>query len=127
MQLRVANGEPLPLKQSELSIDGWAFEARVYAEDPARGFLPSTGTLSDIRFPQEGVRIDAGVRLGDRISPFYDPMIAKLIVHGTTRAAALARLTAALENSHIGGVATISIFSRASAPGRFRCRTSDTG
>ncbi|WP_421870565.1 acetyl/propionyl/methylcrotonyl-CoA carboxylase subunit alpha [Pararhizobium sp.] len=127
-QLRVANGEPLPLKQSELSIDGWAFEARVYAEDPARGFLPSTGTLSDIRFPQEGVRIDAGVRLGDRISPFYDPMIAKLIVHGTTRAAALARLTAALENSHIGGVANnLDFLARLSRQADFAAGHPDTG
>jgi 3-methylcrotonyl-CoA carboxylase alpha subunit len=127
-QLRVANGEPLPLKQSELSIDGWAFEARVYAEDPARGFLPSTGTLSDIRFPEEGVRIEAGVRLGDRISPFYDPMIAKLIVHGTTRAAALARLTAALENSHIGGVANnLDFLARLSRQADFAAGHPDTG
>ncbi|KQY45906.1 acetyl/propionyl/methylcrotonyl-CoA carboxylase subunit alpha [Rhizobium sp. Root483D2] len=127
-QLRVANGEPLPLKQSELSIDGWAFEARVYAEDPARGFLPSTGTLSDIRFPEEGVRIDAGVRLGDRISPFYDPMIAKLIVHGTTRAAALARLTAALENSHIGGVTNnLDFLARLSRQADFAAGHPDTG
>jgi 3-methylcrotonyl-CoA carboxylase alpha subunit len=127
-QLRVANGEPLPLKQSELSIDGWAFEARVYAEDPARGFLPSTGTLSDIRFRQEGVRIEAGVRLGDRISPFYDPMIAKLIVHGTTRAAALARLTAALENSHIGGVANnLDFLARLSRQADFAAGHPDTG
>ena len=127
-QLRVANGEPLPLKQSELSIDGWAFEARVYAEDPARGFLPSTGTLSDIRFPEEGVRIDAGVRLGDRISPFYDPMIAKLIVHGTTRASALARLTAALENSHIGGVANnLDFLARLSRQADFAAGHPDTG
>ena len=127
-QLRVANGEPLPLKQSELSIDGWAFEARVYAEDPARGFLPSTGTLSDIRFPEENVRIDAGVRLGDRISPFYDPMIAKLIVHGTTRAAALARLTAALENSHIGGVANnLDFLARLSRQADFAAGHPDTG
>jgi 3-methylcrotonyl-CoA carboxylase alpha subunit len=127
-QLRVANGEPLPLKQSELSIDGWAFEARVYAEDPARGFLPSTGTLSDIRFPEENVRIEAGVRLGDRISPFYDPMIAKLIVHGATRAAALARLTAALDNSHIGGVANnLDFLARLSRQADFAAGHPDTG
>jgi len=127
-QLRVANGEPLPLKQSELSIDGWAFEARVYAEDPARGFLPSTGTLSHVVFPADGVRIDAGIRLGDRISPFYDPMIAKLIVHGTTRAAALARLTAALAASHIGGVANnLEFLTRLSQQPDFAAGHPDTG
>lgn len=127
-QLRVANGEPLPLKQSELSIDGWAFEARVYAEDPARGFLPSTGTLSHVSFPADGVRVDAGVRQSDRISPYYDPMIAKLIIHGTTRAAALARLTAALEGSHIGGVANnLDFLARLSRQADFVAGHPDTG
>lgn len=127
-QLRVANGEPLPLKQSELSIDGWAFEARVYAEDPARGFLPSTGTLSHLSFPNDDTRIDAGVREGDRISPYYDPMIAKLIVHGPTRAAALARLTEALKNSHIGGVANnLDFLARLSRQPDFLSGYPDTG
>ncbi|MCV9967136.1 acetyl/propionyl/methylcrotonyl-CoA carboxylase subunit alpha [Pararhizobium sp. BT-229] len=127
-QLRVANGEPLPLKQSELSIDGWAFEARVYAEDPARGFLPSTGTLSHLSFPNDDTRIDAGVRQGDRISPYYDPMIAKLVVHAPIRAAALARLTAALGNSHIGGVANnLDFLARLSRQPDFLSGYPDTG
>ncbi|HTN95904.1 MAG TPA: biotin/lipoyl-containing protein, partial [Nordella sp.] len=127
-QLRVAAGEPLPKKQSELAIDGWAFEARVYAEDPARGFLPSTGRLSHLSFPETGARIDTGVRQGDRVSPFYDPMIAKLIVHGPTRAAALARLTQALKVSHIGGVANnLDFLARLSEQADFVAGHPDTG
>ncbi|WP_395614566.1 acetyl/propionyl/methylcrotonyl-CoA carboxylase subunit alpha [Allosphingosinicella sp.] len=91
-QLRVASGEKLPLKQEELAINGWAMEARLYAEDPANGFLPSTGPLKYFRLPQgkkgSGARVDTGVREGGEISPFYDPMIAKLIVHGESRDAA---------------------------------------
>jgi 3-methylcrotonyl-CoA carboxylase alpha subunit len=91
-QLRVASGEKLPLKQDELSINGWAMEARLYAEDPASGFLPSTGLLKYFDLPArrkgENDRVDTGVRRGDEISPFYDPMIAKLIVHRDTRDAA---------------------------------------
>ncbi len=87
-QLRVASGEPLPLRQDELSINGWAMEARLYAEDPAKGFLPSTGPLTHFdlstAWRTEG-RIETGVTPGDEISPFYDPMIAKLIVHGSDR------------------------------------------
>ncbi len=83
-QLRVASGEPIPLKQDELSINGWAMEARLYAEDPAKGFLPSTGRLEHFDLGPEG-RIETGVQAGSEISPFYDPMIAKLIVHGTSR------------------------------------------
>ena len=127
-QLRVANGEPLPLKQSELAIDGWALEARVYAEDPIRGFLPSIGTLWHLSFPNDDTRIDAGVRQGDRISPYYDPMIAKLSVHGPTRAAALARLTEALKNSHIGGVANnLEFLCRLSQQPDFASGHPDTG
>ena len=87
-QLRVASGEPLPRKQSELSITGHAIEARIYAEDPARDFLPSIGKLVHLVTPAatDDVRIDTGVRQGDEITPFYDPMIAKLIVHAATRA-----------------------------------------
>ncbi len=90
-QLRVASGEPLPSLSP--TITGHAIEARVYAEDPARDFLPSVGTLVHLRQPAErpGVRVDTGVRQGDAISPNYDPMIAKLIVHGTDRADALRR------------------------------------
>ncbi|GGD44770.1 ATP-grasp domain-containing protein [Erythrobacter arachoides] len=90
-QLRVASGEPLPLKQEELSINGWAIEARLYAEDPAKGFLPSTGRLEYLDLRGNG-RIETGVVQGDLISPFYDPMIAKLVVHSEDRDSAIAAL-----------------------------------
>ncbi|MGR4869013.1 biotin carboxylase N-terminal domain-containing protein [Variovorax sp. LARHSF232] len=112
-QLRVAAGEPLPAKQSELQIHGHAIEARICAENPDNGFLPATGTLAVYRkplahtsFQRSHLRIDDGVREGGQISPFYDSMIAKLIVHGATRAEALARLDAALAQMHIVGMAT---------------------
>jgi 3-methylcrotonyl-CoA carboxylase alpha subunit len=107
-QLRVASGEPLPLRQEDLRIAGHAIEARVYAEDPARGFLPSIGRITHLRLPPVSaqVRIDTGVRQGDEISPYYDPMIAKLVVHGATRAEALARLHQALTQYQVVGVAT---------------------
>jgi 3-methylcrotonyl-CoA carboxylase alpha subunit len=112
-QLRVAAGEPLPVKQEDLRIHGHAIEARVYAEHPDGGFLPSTGTLSHLHFPAHvsftrnaNVRVDSGVRSGDAITPFYDPMIAKLIVWGEDRAQALARLAAALDATHIVGPKT---------------------
>jgi len=111
-QLRVAAGEPLPLAQEQLQIHGHAIEARITAETPDNGFLPATGTLHVYRKPQHTsfqrsrVRIDDGVRQGDTISPFYDSMIAKLIVHGSTRAEALARLDAALAQLHIVGLST---------------------
>ncbi len=90
-QLRVASGEPIPLRQDELSINGWAMEARLYAEDPAKGFLPSTGALEEFYLP-DGVRIDTGITEGGEVSPFYDPMIAKLISHGADRDAAIENL-----------------------------------
>ncbi len=90
-QLRVASGEPIPLKQDELSINGWAIEARLYAEDPAKGFLPSTGRLEHFDLSEEG-RIESGVTQGSEISPFYDPMIAKLIAYGETRREAIDQL-----------------------------------
>ncbi len=90
-QLRVASGEPLPLRQEELSINGHAIEARLYAEDPAKGFLPSTGKLEVLDFHGDA-RVDTGVEAGSTISPFYDPMIAKLICHDDTRDHAIARL-----------------------------------
>ncbi len=111
-QLRVACGEPLPLRQEQLQIHGHAIEARICAENPENGFLPATGTLTVYRkprataFQRSRVRIDDGVSEGDAISPWYDSMIAKLIVHGTTRAEALARLDAALAQTHIVGLAT---------------------
>jgi 3-methylcrotonyl-CoA carboxylase alpha subunit len=94
-QLRVASGEPLPLRQEQLAINGHAVEARLYAEDPARGFLPSTGKLEVLDFPVNA-RVDTGVEAGSVISPFYDPMIAKLIVHSDTRDEAIALLRSEL-------------------------------
>jgi len=111
-QLRVASGEPLPLKQEQLKITGHAIEARICAENPDKQFLPATGTLAVYRKPahvafQRGdVRFDDGVREGDAISPYYDSMVAKLIVHGDTREQALARLDAALAQTHIVGLTT---------------------
>jgi len=118
-QLRVAAGEPLPLRQGELKIGGHAIEARICAENPDANFLPATGTLRTLRWPEHvafrrnadaqalhepaAVRIDAGVREGDAISPYYDSMIAKLIVWGDSRAQALTRLDAALRDTHIVG------------------------
>src|SRR5579863_4818640 len=113
-QLRVAAGEPLPLNQDQLKLDGHAIEARIYAENPARGFLPSTGALKHLHMPEgveftigeitrAPVRIDSGVREGDAITPFYDPMIAKLIVHGTDRDEALARMDRALRACEVVG------------------------
>ncbi|KMY85535.1 Methylcrotonyl-CoA carboxylase biotin-containing subunit [Candidatus Paraburkholderia calva] len=112
-QLRVAAGEPLPLSQDQLKVHGHAIEARIYAENPSRGFLPSTGTLKHWRSPHAvefdiagDVRVDSGVRQGDAITPFYDPMIAKLIVHGRDRADALARMAHALAKCEIVGLHT---------------------
>jgi 3-methylcrotonyl-CoA carboxylase alpha subunit len=111
-QLRVAASEPLPLAQEQLKIHGHAIEARICAENPDNNFLPATGTLHVYRkpdaaaFARGAVRVDDGVRQGDAISPFYDSMIAKLIVHGATREEALARLDEALARTHIVGLAT---------------------
>ncbi|MAY87019.1 MAG: 3-methylcrotonyl-CoA carboxylase [Pseudooceanicola sp.] len=104
-QLRVAAGEPLPKAQADLAISGHAFEARLYAEDVPKGFLPATGTLTHLHFPGDA-RSDTGVRAGDTISPWYDPMIAKVIVHGPTRDVALRRLARALEQTEVGGTVT---------------------
>ena len=111
-QLRVASGEPLPLSQADLRITGHAIEARICAENPDRNFLPATGELQDykkpphVSFSRGPVRFDDGVREGDRISPYYDSMVAKLIVHGSTREEALARLDDALAQTHIVGLQT---------------------
>ncbi|MFK7879150.1 acetyl/propionyl/methylcrotonyl-CoA carboxylase subunit alpha [Roseobacter sp.] len=104
-QLRVAAGENLPTAQEDLQIVGHAFEARLYAEDVPAGFLPATGTLSHLQFPADA-RADSGVRAGDTISPYYDPMIAKLIVHGPNRAVALSRLRQALAATQVAGAVT---------------------
>ena len=125
-QLRVASGEPLPLRQDELSIEGWAMEARLYAEDPAHEFLPSTGRLDHFVLPR-GVRIDTGVEEGDRISPYYDPMIAKLIAHGRSREEAAGRLADALREVEVWPVRTNAGFlARAAADPDFRAGEVDT-
>ncbi|MER8574964.1 acetyl/propionyl/methylcrotonyl-CoA carboxylase subunit alpha [Mesorhizobium sp. M1338] len=107
-QLRVVSGEELPKTQSEIALAGHAFEARIYAEDAAKGFLPATGTLHHLKFPDaapEGatMRVETGVRAGDAISPYYDPMIAKLVVHAKDRQAALEALGAVLSRTEIAG------------------------
>src|SRR6056297_340419 len=104
-QLRVASGESLPCAQEDLTIHGHAFEARLYAEDVPRGFLPATGRLTHLAFPGDA-RADSGVRAGDEISPFYDPMIAKLVTHGPSRAGALRRMVAALAACEVAGTVT---------------------
>jgi 3-methylcrotonyl-CoA carboxylase alpha subunit len=129
-QLRVAAGERLPKRQDELSIHGHAIEARLYAEDPDRGFLPSTGQLLHWRMPNETprVRVDTGVRAGDYVSPFYDPMLAKLIVWGEDRAAACAEMITALGQCEVVGVATnIALLERIVAHDAFAHARLDTG
>ncbi len=114
--LRVAYGEKLKLKQKDIGINGWAVETRIYAEDPYRNFLPSIGRLKRCQFPPEGklgpgeVRIDTGVREGDEISMFYDPMIAKLITHGKDRMAAIESHEMALDRLNIEGIQDNSPF-----------------
>ncbi|MFV0277572.1 MAG: acetyl/propionyl/methylcrotonyl-CoA carboxylase subunit alpha [Parahaliea sp.] len=107
-QLRVASGNALPLTQDDIRLQGHAFEARIYAEDPEHDFLPATGTLAFLQPPDESehVRVDTGVRQGDEISVYYDPMIAKLIVWDESRKRALQRLASALANYRIGGTVT---------------------
>ena len=107
-QLRVASGERLPMDQAEIFAFGHAVEVRLYAEDPDGGFLPSIGTLTHLRFPEEsdGVRIDTGVRQGDSISPYYDPMIAKVIAQGDDRDQAIATLIQALRETEVAGIST---------------------
>ena len=109
-QLRVASGEPIPLKQDELAINGWAMEARLYAEDPAKGFLPSIGTLELFQLPEHSGRVDTGVYEGAEVSPFYDPMIAKVIAWGEDREEARELLSEMLEDSAIWPVKTNSAF-----------------
>jgi 3-methylcrotonyl-CoA carboxylase alpha subunit len=142
-QLRVAAGEPLPLKQDELRIGGHAIEARICAENPDNDFLPATGSLHVARWPEHvafgrnadaepqhrpaSVRIDAGVREGDAITPYYDSMIAKLIVWGETRAQAPARLDAALARTHIVGPSTnVAFLRRCAATRSFAAAELDT-
>jgi len=129
-QLRVASGERLPKTQDEICLDGHAFEARLYAEDAAKGFLPATGTLHHLRFPQTGAdtRIETGVRQGDAVSPWYDPMIAKLVAHGPGRAAALAGLRAMLARTEVAGSTVNTAFLAAlAADPDFAAGDVDTG
>jgi acetyl-CoA carboxylase biotin carboxylase subunit len=108
-QLRVAAGERLPKTQSEIHAKGHAVEARLYAEDPQKGFLPSIGKLERLKLPQD-VRVDTGVREGDSVSPFYDPMIAKVIAYADTREAAITKLADALSTTQVAGVHTNNAF-----------------
>ncbi|MBU3076662.1 acetyl/propionyl/methylcrotonyl-CoA carboxylase subunit alpha [Sphingomonas quercus] len=126
-QLRVASGEPLPRAQDELAISGWAMEARLYAENPATGFLPSTGPLAHLVFPA-GIRVDSGVEQGGEVTPYYDPMIAKLIVHERDRPTAAARLAAACGAVEVWPVRTNAAFlARAAAHDDFVAGDVDTG
>ena len=126
-QLRVAAGEPLPRRQEELRLAGHAVEARLYAEDPAKGFLPAIGRLTHLSFP-EGVRVDSGVRAGDAISPWYDPMIAKVIAHGATREIALRKLGQALDATRVAGCTTnLGFLARLVRQGDFAAGRVDTG
>jgi len=107
LQLRLAAGEALPFEQSELHQSGHAIELRIYAEDPARNFLPSPGTITKLRWPEAaGVRVDAGVVEGSQVTPFYDPLLAKLIVHARDRTQCIAKARAALGATAIEGLKT---------------------
>ncbi|HEX4182988.1 MAG TPA: biotin carboxylase N-terminal domain-containing protein [Caulobacteraceae bacterium] len=109
-QLRVASGEPLPLSQDQIALNGHAIEARLYAENPDAGFLPSTGALEHFHLPVDQVRIDAAVEQGGEVTPFYDPMIAKLIAHAPTRAGAARRLADACRDVQVWPVKTNAAF-----------------
>jgi 3-methylcrotonyl-CoA carboxylase alpha subunit len=126
-QLRVASGEPLPRSQAQLRIDGCAMEARLYAENPTTGFLPSTGPLRHLRFPQD-IRVDAGVEQGGEVTGFYDPMIAKLIVHAPNRRSAARRLAAACASVEVWPVKCNAAFlARVAADEAFVAGRIDTG
>ncbi|WP_119302068.1 acetyl-CoA carboxylase biotin carboxylase subunit [Dongia deserti] len=128
--IRIAGGEKLKIKQSDVKLNGWAIEARVYAEDPLRNFLPSTGRLVRYREPAEGpaVRVDSGVYEGAEISMFYDPMIAKLVTHGEDRPSAIAAMCEALDSFYIRGLGhNIGFLSALMAHPRFRAGRLTTG
>jgi 3-methylcrotonyl-CoA carboxylase alpha subunit len=126
-QFQIASGEKLPLTQAQVPLNGHAVEARLYAEDPARGFLPSTGTLVALQFPND-VRVDTGVEQGSAISPYYDPMIAKMIAHATTRETALEQLASALDRTVAAGPRTnLALLSSLCRAPEFRAGTFDTG
>ena len=126
-QLKVAAGEPLPKRQEDVSMKGWAFEARLYAENPVAGYLPSIGRLDHLRLP-ENVRVDSGVDEGNEITAFYDPMIAKIIAHGPNREAALSRLAKACEGIEVWPVkSNAGLLARIAADPDFRSAKVDTG
>jgi 3-methylcrotonyl-CoA carboxylase alpha subunit len=133
-QLRVAAGEPLPLKQEDLRIDGHAIEVRLYAENPDNNFLPSIGTLAyldlpaHVAFANGAVRVDGGVRQGDAITPYYDPMVAKLIVHGADRDQARRRMLQVLAETRVVGVQTnVAFLGRLMRDEAFAAADLDTG
>ena len=126
-QFRVAAGEKLPLTQKQIRIDGHAIEARLYAEDPEHGFLPSTGKIVALELPRD-LRVDSGVEAGGEVSPFYDAMIAKLIAHAPTREAALDRLAAAVDRTLIAGVrSNVAFLAQLCRADAFRQGQVDTG
>jgi propionyl-CoA carboxylase alpha chain len=130
LMIRVAAGEEIPFKQADVALKGWAIETRIYAEDPYRGFLPSTGRLVNYQQPEklEGVRIDSGVAEGSEISMFYDPMIAKLITNADNREQAIDRMTVALNSFQINGVNhNIDFLSAVMANPRFQKGKFNTG
>lgn len=126
-QLKVAAGERLPKEQDDILMNGWAFEARLYAENPAAGYLPSIGRLDHLRLPQN-VRVDSGVEEGNEITAFYDPMIAKIIAHGPNRDAALAKLTRACASIEVWPVkSNAGLLARIAADADFCAAKIDTG
>jgi 3-methylcrotonyl-CoA carboxylase alpha subunit len=128
-QFRIAAGEPLPLRQEQVPLKGHALEARLYAEDPERGFLPSTGKVLAFDPPGgEGIRVDAGVATGGEVTPYYDPMIAKLIAWGETREAAIDELDRALAGTTIAPCTTnVAFLRKVLASPDFRAGRYDTG
>jgi propionyl-CoA carboxylase alpha chain len=128
LMIRIAAGERLPFAQHDVRLRGWAIEARIYAEDPSRNFLPSIGRLVRYRPPEsEGLRLDGGVREGAEISLYYDPMIAKLVASGTDREAAIDRLSAALDRFYIAGVQhNVAFLAAVATSPRFRAGTLST-
>ncbi|MDC9837253.1 acetyl/propionyl/methylcrotonyl-CoA carboxylase subunit alpha [Rhizobium binxianense] len=126
-QLKVASGEPLPKMQDEIAMNGWAFEARLYAENPAAGYLPSTGRLEHLSLPAT-VRVDSGVEQGDEITAFYDPMIAKIIAYGPNREAALSKIAAACAGIEVWPVkSNAGLLARIAVDPDFGAARIDTG
>ena len=127
LQLRIAAGERLPFRQDDIAAHGHAIEARVYAEDPAAGFLPQAGTATTVRWSGRA-RVDAALEPGQRVDTWYDPMLGKVIAHGATREAARRKLVAALDDSAIFGVTTnLGFLRRLAASDEFRDAALDTG